>query len=235
VRQLAGWSFTLLVALTARAEDLENRVRAIFAAKCVQCHGADRDRPKGKFGYVLDLARVAANPKMIVPRDPAHSELYQMVLHNEMPGKNATAPPLTAEEKDIVKRWVEAGAPAIADVSANAPLWTFGKRLIRAAGQFHPAATHFPIALLIAALPAEWLWRRTRQPEWKTVVRFCVTLGAAGAVPSAALGWCASASRNVLVWHRWLGTSTAVWALVTACCRAGNAVFWRACAWRSPW
>jgi uncharacterized membrane protein/mono/diheme cytochrome c family protein len=231
VSRLTGWTLALLLALSAHADELANQVRTIFQAKCVECHGADLARPKGKFGYVLDLGRVAGNPKLIVPGDPAHSELYQMVLHNEMPGKGATAPPLTTEEKEIVKRWVEAGAPAGAAESQPAPL-KFWQRLIRAMGQFHPATTHFPIALLFAALPAELLWRRTRKPEWKTVARFCVTLGAAGAVVSAFLGWCAAAfshftAVNMLSWHRWLGTATAVWALVTAWLsrREGRAFF----------
>jgi hypothetical protein len=34
-------------------------VRNIFAAKCVECHGSDLPRPKGRFGYVLDLERLA--------------------------------------------------------------------------------------------------------------------------------------------------------------------------------
>jgi uncharacterized membrane protein/mono/diheme cytochrome c family protein len=226
VNRLTGWTLAILVARSACADEpeiLAEKVCAIFQAKCVECHGVDLDRPKGKFGYVRDLARVAKNPKMIVPGDPARSELYQLVFHNEMPGKGASAPPLSADEKDIVKRWVEAGAPAGTYPVETAPPLTFRRRLIRAVGQFHPATTHFPIALLFAAWPAELLWRRTRQPEWKTVVRFCVILGAAGAVTSAALGWCeavfshyASASGQVLTWHRWLGTATAVWAVVTA-------------------
>jgi uncharacterized membrane protein/mono/diheme cytochrome c family protein len=239
VSRLAGCALALLVAVPARADDpeaLAGQVRAIFQAKCVECHGADLARPKGKFGYVLDLARVAANPNMVVPGDPARSELYQMVFYNEMPGKGATAPPLTDEEKHLVKRWIEAGAPA-AGLPADPPptALTFRQRAVRLAGQFHPVTTHFPIALLFAALPAEWLRQRTRRPEWETVVRFCVTLGAAGAVVSAALGWCAAAfahftAVDVLAWHRWLGTATAVWAVWTAWL-AGRPQWQRGFAW----
>ena len=48
-------------------------------------------------------------------------------------------------------------------------------------------------------------------------------LGAAGAVMTATLGWCdapslsfTGTSAEVLVWHRWFGTATAVWAVLTA-------------------
>src|SRR5262245_43968270 len=50
--------------------DLGAEVRAVFAAKCASCHGAHLAKPRGKFGYVLDLARVAANPKFVVPSQP---------------------------------------------------------------------------------------------------------------------------------------------------------------------
>ena len=204
---------------------LAGHVHVILQARCTQCHGADLLRPKGKFGYVLDLARVAANPKMIVPGNPAKSELYQMVTHNEMPPPKANLPPLTTEEKDIVRSWIEAGAPASLpdeNSTTTAPL-TLGRRILRDIGQFHPSSTHFPIALLIVALPAEFLWKLTRQNFWKATVRFCVTLGAVAAVITATLGWCdapfstyAGASASVLLWHRWFGTGTAIWAILAA-------------------
>ena len=207
------------------SQALADQVRAIFSAKCVKCHGADLERPKGKFGYVLDLARVAANPKMIVPGKPAQSELYQLVLHNEMPDPKGGIPPLTPAQKDIVKQWIEAGAPAnlsTENAPAAQPL-TLGRRIIRDIGQFHPPSSHFPIALLIVALPAEIMWALTRKPSWKATVRFCVMLGAVGAVITATLGWCDAASLSftgdsawVLEWHRWFGTATAVWAVLTA-------------------
>ena len=46
-------------ALQLRAQ----QVHDIFEAKCLDCHGPELPRPKGKFGYVLDLKRVAENPE----------------------------------------------------------------------------------------------------------------------------------------------------------------------------
>jgi len=100
---------------------------------------------------------------------------------------------------------------------------TLGRRILRDIGQFHPPSTHFPIALLIIALPAEFLWMLTRKDSWKTTVQFCVMLGAVTAVITATLGWCdapfstyAGVSASVLWWHRWFGTATAGWAVLTA-------------------
>jgi uncharacterized membrane protein/mono/diheme cytochrome c family protein len=229
-------ALTPLIGPSSSAEgqlpSLATQVHAIFQAKCVECHAADLAHPKGKFGYVLDLPRVVANPKMIVPGNPAKSELYQMVWDNEMPDPKGDSPPLTAEEKAIVKAWIETGASitlgtGTADVStagSNAvPPLTLSRRILRDTGQFHPPSTHFPIALLIVALPAELMWTLTRKDSWKATVRFCVTLGAAAAVFTATLGWCDAAvshyrgsTAEILAWHRWLGTATAVWAVLTA-------------------
>ena len=93
----------------ANSPDKERKIRLagdvlkIFEAKCADCHGAHLPKPKGKFGYVLDLKRMADNPDYVVPGDPAKSELYQLVKKDEMPGEDADVPPLTPEEKKTVE------------------------------------------------------------------------------------------------------------------------------------
>jgi uncharacterized membrane protein len=216
---------TVSIQASSTPQVLASQVHAIFKARCTECHGANLSRPKGKFGYVLDLARVAANPKMVVPGMPAQSELYQTVFHDEMPPPKSQRPPLTPGEKDIVKSWIEAGAPANLpdENTTKPPPLTLGRRILRDIGQFHPPSTHFPIALLIVALPVDFLWILTRKDSWKAIARFCVLLGAATAVITATLGWCdapfstyAGASVSVLWWHRWVGTATAIWAVLAA-------------------
>jgi uncharacterized membrane protein len=234
----------LLLALTsfARAADdkaegvkLAGKVREIFEAKCLDCHGPELPRPKGKFGYVLDLKRVAENPDYIERGHPDKSELYKMVLHDDMPGEDANVPPLTAEEKDVVKHWIELGAPdapqvageaspapaaKVADAKSQMPLW---KQVLRYIGRFHPVSTHFPVALMFVAVFAEGVAWFTRRESWLQTVRFLVVLAALGAISAAVLGWINAYFASytgqlapILKWHRWLGTSTAVWAVICA-------------------
>jgi len=96
-------------------------------------------------------------------------------------------------------------------------------RLLGWLGKYHVVIVHFPIALLIAAALGElwFLWRRMPGPA--PAVRFCVLLGAAGAIPATALGWLLAAfggygsgSAQVLALHRWLGTGACVWAVFLA-------------------
>jgi mono/diheme cytochrome c family protein/uncharacterized membrane protein len=92
------------------------------------------------------------------------------------------------------------------------PRGFFGK-VICWLGYFHPAAVHFPIALLTAAAVAELLRMLTRKPVFDAVSRFCVWFGTLAAVVAGVLGWflgdfhLADAS-GVMTTHRWLGTST---------------------------
>lgn len=229
---------------------LAGQVREIFVAKCVDCHGPDLPRPKGKFGYVLDLKRVAANPEYIVHGQPALSDLYKMIRDDDMPGEDAKVPALTSAEKETVRRWIELGAPepvgkvapkgvaitAVPDPAAKPkvemPTW---QRALRWIGRFHPVSTHFPVALMLVAVLAEGLAWWTGRASWQQTVRFLVIVAALGAVATGVLGWINAAFTSyvgqnaaILTWHRWLGTATAVWALVCAAlavmdeCREGT-------------
>src|SRR5881275_1357391 len=68
------------------------QVHDIFEAKCLDCHGPELPRPKGKFGYVLDLKRVAENPDYVTRGKAETSEIFKMVFNDEMPGEDANVP-----------------------------------------------------------------------------------------------------------------------------------------------
>src|SRR4051812_12294282 len=116
---LRGWLLTVTVTIAvvgvargeAVAPDLPSRTLALFEQKCAQCHGARAVKPK-KFGYIDDLARLAATPKYVVPRDAEHSELWTSVRDGDMPPDDSDVPPLTVAEKAVVREWIEAGAPS---------------------------------------------------------------------------------------------------------------------------
>ena len=223
----------------AAAANLASAVRNIFSAKCTECHGSTLPRPKGNFGYVLDLGRLAGNPHLVMPFKPDKSNLWKLVHAGQMPPIYAEAGALTEEQKEVIRAWVESGAPAVspdgvssAALPATPPVQSIASefseqsptdRLLAWLGKFHVVVVHFPIALLIAAAAGElwFLWRRTSGPA--PAVRFCVLLGAAGAISATTLGWLLAAfggygagSAQVLALHRWLGTGACVWAVGVA-------------------
>lgn len=99
------------VSASGQQRDLPSETRAIFAAKCAGCHGADLAKPLGRFGYVLDLARVASNPEMVIPGSPDESELWELVQRDEMPPEDSPTGLLSSEQKEVIRVWIAAGAP----------------------------------------------------------------------------------------------------------------------------
>jgi uncharacterized membrane protein len=98
------------------------------------------------------------------------------------------------------------------------------ERIIRWLGKFHLLLVHFPIALVLVAGLAEFLSVLKRNSIPSESVRFCIWLGALASVPTAALGWLHAAAGNgagspqLLMAHRWLGTTAAVYLIITAVC-----------------
>jgi mono/diheme cytochrome c family protein len=194
--------------------ELPSRVRSIFLAKCSECHGRGLSRPRAAL-YLHELGQLAANPEWVVPHEPEKSYLWTLIRNDDMPAKGAKAGPLNAEEKEIIRAWIAAGAPApassasppVSPLSASRPLESTGTvtptpppnppptppplltRLFAWFGRFHILVIHFPIALLAAASLAEAIaaWRGSRIPS--PTVRFCVLLGTTSAIAAVALGW----------------------------------------------
>lgn len=222
----------------AKSPDIGSDVLNVFAAKCAICHGPDVTKPQGRFGYVLNLKSVAGNPEMIIAPYPDQSELWLMVQHDEMPPPDSPQGPLNDEQKEIIRTWIAAGAPeplvtnnsppsVCVESTAAAPPVT-AVRIQRWMGKFHFLMIHFPIALIFAAgLSEGWsLWRRSRVSS--NTVRFCLWMAAIAAVPTAAFGWLYAAGNHgtgstLLLAHRWLGTTAAVWLILTAICAERDA------------
>jgi mono/diheme cytochrome c family protein len=120
--------------------ELAARILPLFSAKCAPCHGADLPLPKGKFGYVLDLARVRGNPKLVVPSRPDESKLWVLIRDNEMPPKGDPIGPLTSVEKRLVYDWIAAGAP----IALTYPPDADGDPPAHAPSPSHPRPAHGP-------------------------------------------------------------------------------------------
>jgi len=203
------------------SRDFGGEVRRVFANKCAGCHGPDVAKPKGRFGYVLDLRRVAADPEKVVPFRPAESELWELVEHDEMPPADSPRGALTPAQKEVIRAWIVAGAP-------DASPMTSAQRTARWLGKFHLLLLHFPIVLVFVAAAAEVrsVWQRNPIPSES--VRFALWLGALAATMTAGLGWLHAAAGNglgspLLPAHRWFGTTAAVWFVITAVCAERDA------------
>ena len=106
-------------ALLPAAEDIRfsRDILPLLSDTCLACHGPDEKGRKG--GLRLDLQESAygtgkSGEIAIKPGDPEHSEILRRIYSTDpdevMPPPKALRK-LTAPQKDLLKSWVQAGAP----------------------------------------------------------------------------------------------------------------------------
>src|SRR3954451_3802925 len=86
-------------------------VRPILSENCYACHGPDKNKRKAKLR--LDERDSALKVQAIVPGKPDESELVSRVFSDD--AEQLMPPPdshktLSAEQKDLLKQWIEQGA-----------------------------------------------------------------------------------------------------------------------------
>ncbi|WLD11290.1 DUF1553 domain-containing protein [Planctellipticum variicoloris] len=103
---LVGWSACGGSVRAAEPPDFATEVAPLLATRCLTCHAGDE--PQGQ----LDLSTLAAARKggesgsALEPGSLAKSALWERVHAGDMPPKS----PLPVAEKELLKRWIEAGA-----------------------------------------------------------------------------------------------------------------------------
>lgn len=99
------------------AIDFDRQIRPILSNHCFRCHGPDAGERQA--GFRLDVRESAigeadSGEHPIVPGDPAKSELVTRIFSDDkdivMPPPEINKP-LSAEQKDLLKRWIASGAP----------------------------------------------------------------------------------------------------------------------------
>jgi mono/diheme cytochrome c family protein len=100
----------------SKAVDFQRQVRPILADNCFQCHGPDSRTRQAKLRLDIRDSAFAARPSgtPIVPGDPNNSLLYQRIGHESaarrMPPPRLTKKTLSADQIDVLRRWIEEGA-----------------------------------------------------------------------------------------------------------------------------
>ena len=105
--------------------DFSSQIRPVISSKCFSCHGPDESSRKAKLR--LDLRDEAIKDhkgtRAIVPGDAASSEMVRRITATDpddiMPPPK-TGRTLSAVEIDLLKRWIQQGAP-------YSPHWAFVK------------------------------------------------------------------------------------------------------------
>lgn len=111
----------------ADTPDFNRDIRPLLKNRCVKCHGPLKQEGKLNLGVPAGIARGGETGAAIVPGQPADSLLWRLVENDEMPAGS----PLPADEKQLLKTWIAAGAPGLpapgGDVSSSDLHWAFQK------------------------------------------------------------------------------------------------------------
>src|SRR5262249_7061037 len=95
--------------VTVAPVQLAARVKEVFRARCLECHGGSRT-VAGVRG--LDHEILVKRKKKIVPGKPDDSPLFQLVTASD---ESVMPPPgqprLAVEDIDAIRQWIVAGAP----------------------------------------------------------------------------------------------------------------------------
>ncbi len=105
--------------VASRVPTFESDVRPLLKAKCWRCHG--EDVRKGELGLHTPegIRKGSESGPVVVPGKSAESPLYEKVRDGEMPPDKKN--PLTKEELEIIRRWIDGGAPFGSEDTANKP------------------------------------------------------------------------------------------------------------------
>src|SRR5262249_32329017 len=159
----------------ARADEAPpfSEVRAIFAARCLACHGNDPKQLKGEYDLRTRAAAIKGGESgevAIAPGEPDKSPLYRAITWQDdalqMPPKANDR--LTVEQIAIIRRWIAAGAKWEEGSGVGKEAWTSGPGGIRIATSGGRSAdwdnrTYEPEAV--------WAYQPIQQPSIPTQAR----------------------------------------------------------------
>ncbi|HEX7448978.1 MAG TPA: DUF1549 domain-containing protein, partial [Pirellulales bacterium] len=161
----------LLIARAATAADgppvnYSEQIKPILSSRCYACHGPDAAQRKADLELHI---RDKAIRDAIVPGDAAGSSLVERITSTDadlrMPPPDSKKPPLTAEEIELVKRWIDEGAKFDAH-------WSYLKPQRAALPAIkNQAWPHNPIDYFIAARHEEHGLAPAPEADRRTLIR----------------------------------------------------------------
>ncbi|WZO96936.1 c-type cytochrome domain-containing protein [Isosphaeraceae bacterium EP7] len=89
-------------------------VAQIFRQRCNTCHNADKQKGGLNLENFGGTMQGGGSGKVVEPGDFAASTLFSVITHAEEPFMPPNAPKIPDAEIDVIKAWIEAGAPETA-------------------------------------------------------------------------------------------------------------------------
>jgi Protein of unknown function (DUF1553)/Protein of unknown function (DUF1549)/Planctomycete cytochrome C/Concanavalin A-like lectin/glucanases superfamily len=86
------------------------QIRPILASRCYPCHGPDIQQHGLRLDSLQAILTGAANEKVVIPGDSPNSHIVRRLLGLEQPQMPYGGPPLSTEQIDLVRKWIDEGA-----------------------------------------------------------------------------------------------------------------------------
>ena len=97
------------------------RIAPIFAQHCLACHNARAAEGEFDLNSYAALLRGGENGPVIEPGDAESSSLFLLIEAEEMPQESE---PLTAQQQEWIRKWIDIGAPLDAGVDPEQSLFS---------------------------------------------------------------------------------------------------------------
>src|SRR5262245_17244603 len=128
IRRLLALSL-LLAGGTASADsasDFQDRVLPLLQARCISCHGPEKQKGKLRLDSRAAILKGGENGPAIVPGDPERSLLMQAVRQTHADIKMPPKEKLAADQVDALAAWIKDGARWVEPAAAAAPSGPIG-------------------------------------------------------------------------------------------------------------
>lgn len=107
---------------TPAEPSFKKEIEPLLKSKCWKCHGQDAQKGELALHTPALIRKGSESGAVVVSGNASSSRLYEMVRQGEMPPDNMD--PLTEQELELVRRWIDAGASFDDDAEEQKPAVT---------------------------------------------------------------------------------------------------------------
>src|SRR5260370_29187487 len=86
------------------------QIRPILASRCYPCHGPDVQQHGLRLDSLQSILTGATNEKVVIPGDTQNNHIVRRLLGLEQPQMPYGGPPLSAEQIELIPKWIDEGA-----------------------------------------------------------------------------------------------------------------------------
>lgn len=156
---IAAFAFLAMPAFAQIKVTYDQHVLPVLREKCLNCHNADKARGGLDASSFSKLMEGGSSGAVVKPGDADASRFYRLTAHLEQPVMPPNAAPIAKASIDIIKNWIDQGAPE----NAGSKVMVAAKPKLDLAVKAGPGKPAGPPPLPQVTLPQDLI--RTAKPD----------------------------------------------------------------------